>query len=474
MRSAFTVTSLSLVLLATSCSNDDAPANPSDAGNQQSGGTAGMPTGSGGSSAKAGSAGQSGGTGGTAGAAAGGKGNAGTAPAPEAGLLDAGPPDAGPPDASAPADGGDASTVVEPCAVDDGQCIFRHDTFGDEQLWTDVLRLNELVQTLPPTTALAVGLKVDSDAVPSSVLASADLSDPATTVALLGLDAVVGVRAQVDDGVVKEIGITCAICHSTVDDSVTPGIGKRLDGHPNRTLDPGGILALTPGIGDFAASLGVSKTDAVNALESWGPGRYDARFNQDKQSHPVLIPPAYGLRNVALETYTGEGPVTYWNNYVAVTQMGAHGDFTDPRLGLAIVQSPDRVTPKLPALRDYQFSLDPPAPPSGSFDSAAAARGKTLFEGAAKCSTCHAGASFTDAPTLHAAAETGMEPIEAMRSTTGKYRTTPLRGAWSHPPYFHDGSAKTFADVVDHYDGALNLSLTDAQKADLVEYLKSL
>jgi mono/diheme cytochrome c family protein len=315
---------------------------------------------------------------------------------------------------------------------------------------------------------------VDSDAVPSSVLASADLTDPATTVALLGLDAVVGVRARVDDGVVKAIGITCAICHSTVDDSVMPGVGKRLDGHPNRTLDPGGILALTPGIGDLAASLGVSKTDAVNALKSWGPGRYDARFNQDKQSHPVLIPPAYGLRSVALETYTGEGPVSYWNAYVAVTQMGAHGNFKDARLGLDIVQSPDRVTAKLPALREYQFSLVPPAPPSNSFDATAAARGKALFEGAAQCSGCHGGTSFTDAPTLHAAAETGMEPVEATRSTSGKYRTTPLRGAWSHPPYFHDGSAATFADVVEHYDGALSLSLTAPQKADLVEYLKSL
>jgi hypothetical protein len=474
MRSAFTVTSLSLAMLAASCSNDNNSANTSDAGRDA--GSGGTSTATGGSSARAGTTGQSGGasgrtggTGGTTGTATGGKGNGGTRPAPEAGVPDAAIPDAGP-----SADAGDAATIAEACAVDDGQCIFRHDTFGDEQLWTKVLRLNELVQTLPPTTALAVGLKVDSDAVPSSVLASADLSAPATTVALLGLDAVVGVRAKVDNGVVKEIGITCAICHSTVDDSVMTGIGKRLDGHPNRTLDPGAILALTPGIGDLAASLGVSKTDAVNALKSWGPGRYDARFNQDKQSHPVLIPPAYGLKNVALETYTGEGPVTYWNNYVAVTQMGAHGNFKDPRLGLDIVQSPDRVTPKLPALRDYQFTLNPPAPPANSFDATAAARGKTLFEGTAKCSTCHAGGSFSDAPTLHDATETGMEPIEAMRSTSGKYRTTPLRGAWSHPPYFHDGSARTFADVVDHYDTALSLSLTAPQKADLVEYLKSL
>lgn len=364
--------------------------------------------------------------------------------------------------------------AAEPCALNDGRCIFRHDTFGDEQLWTDTLRLHELVQTLSPKTALSVGLKVDADAVPADVLANANLDDPAITVALLSLDAVVGVRARVEDGVVKSIGITCASCHSTVDDSVQPGIGRRLDGHPNRDFNPGAILALTPGIGTLAQSLGVSKAGAVAALNSWGPGRYDARFNQDKQSHPVLIPPAYGLKEVPLETYTGEGPVTYWNNYVAVTQMGAHGNFSDPRLGLDIVQTPDLVTPKLPALRDYQFSLSAPKPSSHSFDGKAAERGKRLFEGAARCATCHAGKSLSDAPVLHDAAETGMEPIEAERSTTKKYRTTPLRGAFSHAPYFHDGSAATFADVVEHYDVSLQLNLSDDQKTDLVEYLKSL
>jgi len=362
----------------------------------------------------------------------------------------------------------------EACALNDGQCIFRYDTFGDEQLWTDVLRLQELVQTLSPKVALSVGLKVDADAVPADVLASADLDDPATTVALLSLNAVVGVRAQVEDGVVTRIGLTCASCHSTVDDAVMPGVGKRLDGHPNRDFNPGAILALTPGIGALAQSLGVAEADVVAALNSWGPGRYDARFNRDKQSHPVLIPPAYGLRNVALETYTGEGPVSYWNAYVAVTQMGAHGNFSDPRLGLDIVQTPDLVTPKLPALREYQFSLAAPRPSSRSFDGRAAERGKRLFEGVARCSGCHAGKSFSDSPTLHSAAETGMEPIEAERSTSKMYRTTPLRGAFSHAPYFHDGSAATLADVVEHYDSVLELSLSDDQKSDLVEYLESL
>ena len=361
-----------------------------------------------------------------------------------------------------------------PCAVDDGECIFRHDTFGDEQLWTDTLQLHELVQTLPPTTALAVGLKVDADAVPADVLASADLSDPATTVALIGLDAVVGVRGTVENGTITRIGITCALCHSTVDDSVLPGVGKRLDGWPNRDLNPGGIIALTPGLPALTAQLGVDHAAAKAALESWGAGRYDARFNQDTQSHPVLLPPAYGLRDVALETYTGEGPVSYWNAYVAVTQMGGHGSFTDERIGIDIRQDPDRVTPMLPGLRDYQFSLEPPAPPAGSFDVAAAQRGKILFEGKAGCITCHSGPSFTDAPKLHAAAETGMSDTEALRSASGMYRTTPLRGAWQHPPYFHDGSAETLLKVVEHYDGALNLSLTEAERLDLEQYLLSL
>jgi mono/diheme cytochrome c family protein len=381
--------------------------------------------------------------------------------------------------ASATACGDDTSapttpTDKSPCTSTDGQCIFRHDTFGDEQLWTDTLRLHELVQSLPPKTALGVGLKVDAEAVPDDVLASADLDDPAATVALLGLNAVVGVRATVDNGQVKRIGITCALCHSTVDDSIAPGIGKRLDGWPNRTLNPGAIIALTPGLPTFTSTLGVDNDVAVAALNSWGGGKYDARFNQDAESHPVLIPPAYGLRDVALETYTGEGPVSYWNAYVAVTQMGGHGNFRDDRIGLDIEQEPDRVTPMLPALREYQFSIAAPAPPTGSFDAAAAARGKVLFEGAARCSSCHSGPSFTDAPTLHAASEIGVSPDEARRSATGMYRTTPLRGAWQHPPYFHDGSAATLADVVEHYNDTLQLGLTAAEQTDLEQYLLSL
>jgi hypothetical protein len=361
-----------------------------------------------------------------------------------------------------------------PCAVNDGQCIFRNDTFGDEQLWTDVLRLHELVQTLTPKAALSVGLKVDADAVPAEVLATADLDAPATTVALIGLDAVVGVRGVVENGMITRIGITCALCHSSVDNSVAPGIGKRLDGWPNRELNPGAIIALTPGLPTYAAQLGVDAAAAKAALESWGPGRYDARFNQDKESHPVLIPPAYGLRDVELETYTGEGPISYWNAYVAVTQMGARGNFKDDRLGLDIQAESDRVTPMLPALRDYQFSLEAPTPPAGSFDPVASERGKAVFAGAARCTQCHSGESFTDAPRLHAATETSMTPDEARRSATGMYRATPLRGIWQHPPYFHDGSATTLQDVVAHYNEVLDLQLTTTQRADLEQYLLSL
>src|SRR5215211_7810544 len=203
---------------------------------------------------------------------------------------------------------------------------------------------------------------------------------------------------------------------------------------------------------------------------------YDPRFNIDGLSTPLVLPPAYGLDGVEKETYTAEGPISYWNKYVAVTQMGGQGSFSDPKLGIKIVQKPDLVQRELGSLRDYQFSLEKPAPPEGSFDVAAAARGKTVFGGAAKCATCHIPPLYTDINLgiLHDPAETGMDPAYAKRTTTKKYRTTPLRALWQHAPYFHDGSAATLADVVEHYNGFLKLRLTDAQKADLVEFLKSI
>ena len=353
----------------------------------------------------------------------------------------------------------------------DGQFIFRYDTFGDEQFWTDVLRMHEVIQSaVSPKTALAVGLKVDASALPRNFLARADLDDPATTVELLKRNAVVGVVAKVEDRKIVSLGITCALCHSTVDDSVAKGVGQRLDGWPNRDLDPGAIIALSPAVPPAQKAV----------YNSWGPGRFDPRFNEDGINGPVLIPPAYGLAGVPFETYTGDGPVSYWNNYVAVIEMGGHGSFCDPRIDVCVSQSPDLVTPKLPALLAYQLSLPAPAAAAGSFDPAAAARGKALFAGA--CAGCHAGSTFTDVgqgpdsrtPKLHDAAEIGVEPLYAQRSATGKYRTTPLRGLARHAPYFHDGSAADLAAVVSHYDSVLGLALTAAQKADLAEYLKTL
>lgn len=355
----------------------------------------------------------------------------------------------------------------------DGQAIFRFDTFGDEQLWTDTLKLNQVIQTsVSPRAALGVGLKVDSQALPADFLATHDLDDPATTVELIRLNAVLGVVGKVSGRTLKSVGITCAICHSTVDDSVTRGVGRRRDGWPNRDLNPGAIIALSPAL-----------TDAQKAVyNSWGPGRYDARFNIDGINGPVLIPPAFGLQGVGFETFTGDGPISYWNNYVAVTQMGGHGSFSDPRIGISITQTPDRVTPKLPALLQYQLSLQTPPPPAGSFDAKAAKRGAALFKGRAGCASCHIPPTYTDVvseddpsePFLHDPGETGMEPVYASRSATGRYRTTPLRALWQHPPYFHDGSAPDLRAVVDHYDRFFGLALSERQKADLVEFLKTL
>jgi len=355
----------------------------------------------------------------------------------------------------------------------DGKSIFRFDTFGDEQFWTGTLRMHEVIQAaVSPVAALGVGLKVDADALPKDFLATHDLNDPATTVELIGLNAVVGVMGKVSGGHLKSVGITCALCHSTVDNSVAQGIGKRLDGWPNGDLDPGAIIALSP----------VLNSEQKAVYNSWGPGKFDPRFNHDGINFPVVIPPAYGLKGVGYETFTGDGPISYWNNYVAVVEMGGHGSFEDPRLGISITQTPDLVTPKLPALLQYQLTLETPPPPAGSFDRVAAERGRALFKGKAKCDTCHMGSTHTDVlsgpepavPVLHDPSETGMEPVYASRSATKQYRTTPLRGLWQHPPYFHDGSAPDLPAVVNHYDQFFGLHLSDKQKSDLVEFLKSL
>jgi hypothetical protein len=357
-----------------------------------------------------------------------------------------------------------------------GREVFRFDTFGDEQQWTDRLKMHEVIeQAVDPLTALQLGLKVDVDALPDEVVAAivagqVDLTDPATTLALIQLDAVVGVVGTVErvDGRdrLTRVGITCALCHSTVDDSFAPGIGSRLDGWPNLDLDPGAIIAASPAV----------PPEAKAVYSSWGPGKYDPRFNIDGLNTPLVIPPAYGLAGVKKETFTAEGPVSYWNQYVAVTQMGGHGSFKDKRLGIDVVQKPDLVKHKLGVLSDYQFSLQAPAAPPGSFHPAAAARGKAVFHTAGRCATCHVPPLYTDVNRgiLHAPAETGMDDAYARRTTTKRYRTTPLRGLASHAPYFHDGSAATLGDVVDHYDSVLRLGLNPGQKQDLVEFLKSL
>jgi mono/diheme cytochrome c family protein len=364
--------------------------------------------------------------------------------------------------------------------VAQGKQVFRFDTFGDEAKWTDTLRMHEVIAAaVDPTTALSVGLKVDVDALPQAVRdgianGSIDVGSPATTIALLKLDAVVGVKGTVEavNGVdqLRRVGITCALCHSTVDNSFAPGIGKRLDGWPNRDLNVGAIIALSPAVPTAEKAL----------LNAWGKGMYDPRHNVDGLSKPVVIPPAYGLSGIHRITFTGDGDdIAYWNRYVAVTQMGGLGSFSDPRLPLSVTNgTEDRVSSKLEALQAYQLSLAAPAPPAGSFDAAAAVRGKAVFDGKGQCMTCHAGALFTDAnATLHPPSDSAAEPESpsyASRSATKLYRTSPLKGVWQHAPYFHDGSAATLEDVGAAYNTKRGLGLTAQEIADLAQYLKSL
>jgi len=364
--------------------------------------------------------------------------------------------------------------------IEQGRQVFRHETFGDEAFWSDTLQMHEVIDgAVGPATALSVGLKVDLDALPDDLRSAlqagtVDLASPATTVALIKLDAVVGLRGSVEtvggEDRLTRVGITCALCHSTVDDALAPGIGHRLDGWPNRDLDPGAIIALSPALDDATKAI----------YRSWGKGRFDPRFNVDGLSSPVLIPPAYGLAGIHSVTYTGDGDeIAYWNRYVAVVEMGGRGTFAEPRLNLDVRNgSEDRVSDKLDALQAYQLSLAAPAPPAGSFDAAAAARGETLFDGKAGCTGCHAGELLSDAnQRLHPPADSVAEPETpsyATRSATGQYRTTPLHGLWQHPPYFHNGAAATLEDAVRLYDLKGGLALSDGEIADLVEYLRSL
>jgi hypothetical protein len=378
--------------------------------------------------------------------------------------------------------------VVLPSAQSqpDGKSIFRFDTFGDEQLWTDVLQMQHAISKVSPRTALSVGLKVDVDALPPEVInalkaGQVDLDDPAVTVQLLKLNAVVGVIGKVvgANNRLATVGITCALCHSTVDNSFAQGIGRRLDGWANTSLNVGAIVALSPAVTDKAP------------FRSWGPGKFDPRLQIfdgtnliqiNSPTIPVVIPPAFGLQGVGFETFNGDGPISYWNNYVGVTQMGGHGSFSDPRIGVTVTQKPDLVRPKLPALLQYQLSLQTPPPPAGSFNRAAARRGADVFTGVAGCARCHKPPTFTDVltgpspsvPFLHDPSEIPTDPAYASRSATKQWRTTPLRALWQHPPYFHDGSAPDLLAVVNRYNTRFSLGLTARQKADLVEFLKTL
>jgi cytochrome c5 len=395
-----------------------------------------------------------------------------------------------------------------------GQQIFRYDTFGDEEFWTGTLKLERAIEGaslggigtgVSPKTALAVGLKVDMDKLPSDLVAQikaggVDLGSPATTLALLKLGAVVGVQATVESAgshqTIRSIGITCALCHSTVDNAFAPGIGHRLDGWPNRDLNVGAIVALAPDLSVVQQLLGADRSTVVTVLKAWGPGKFDAEllldgkgFRPDGKTAAVLLPAAFGLAGVNLHTYTGWGSVTQWNAIVANLEMHGQGTYFDPRLNdpkifpiavkakfYDVRHSPDLITSKLAALQFYQLAIPAPTPPSGSFDAAAAQRGQKVFD-SAQCSRCHVPPLFTEPGwNMHTASEIGIDNFQASRSPDDRYRTTPLRGlfARSKGGYYHDGRFPTLQAVVAHYNTFLKLNLSTDQQRDLVEYLKSL
>lgn len=401
-----------------------------------------------------------------------------------------------------------AATLLE-----QGREIFRFDTFGDEVFWGDTLQLHRAIagerlggvgRGVSPKTALSLGLKVDADALPDSVVAalragSVDLDDPAVTVALLKANAVVGLTGRFgSNGQLVSLGAQCAICHSQVDDSLAPGIGRRLDGWANRDLNIGAIIAAAPDLSVFVELLGVDEATVKKVLLAWGPGKFDAELNldgkgfrPDGKSAATLIPPAYGLAGVNLHTWGGGwGTVTYWNAFVANLELRGQGNFRDARLndasqfpiaaraGFGNTRSEeDHITSKLSALHFYQLAIPTPQPPKGSFDSSAAKRGAEVFNGKARCATCHIPPLFTEPGwNTHKADEIGIDDFQANRSPDKSYRTAPLKGLWAHSKggFYHDGRFASLIDVVDHYDDFMELDLTNREKEDLVEYLKSL
>jgi len=393
-----------------------------------------------------------------------------------------------------------------------GKRVFRFDTFGDEKFWSGALQLEKAIEGaknggvgpgISPKAALAAGLKVDANALPKSVVnaikkGKVNLNDPKTTLALIKLNAVVGVQGKFNrNGSLRSVGLTCAVCHSTVNNSFAPGIGKRLDGWPNRDLNVGAIVSSAPNLKPVEDVLGADEATVKKVLASWGPGKFDAElfmdgkaFQPNGTSGATLIPPAFGLQGTNLHTYTGWGSIPYWNAFVAVLEMHGQGNFTDARLDdpnqfpIAaknnfghVHVTHDLVTPVLPALQYYELSLQPPKPPKHSFNKAAARRGKAIFDGQGKCASCHVPSNFTDpGNNLHKPSEICTDSFQADRSPTHEYRTTPLRGLWSHAKggFYHDGRFQTLGQVVDHYNSCFGLNLTPGQKSDLVQYLKSL
>ena len=419
--------------------------------------------------------------------------------------------------------------------LEDGRATFRFDTFGDEVFWGDALHLHEAIKGanlggvgpgISPTTALSLGLKVDVDALPQPLInrlkqGRVDLNDPATTVALLKLNAVLGVQGFFQGDDLTSVGITCALCHSTVDNTLTFGVGHRLDGWANRDLDVGKIIAAAPDVSPFANLLGVSQATVRAVLNSWGPGKFDAAllldgkaFNPQQVTDGVvtgtnvpgatLIPNAYGLAGFNQHTWTGAwGTVSYWNAFVAALEMRGIGRFFDPRLNNAakfpiaaangfadlphIPPEQDRITKKLPELHFYQLAIPAPAPePGADFDVAAAERGDELFSGKAGCNNCHVEPLWTEPGwNLHTPAEIGIDSFQADRAPDGVYKTMNLAGVFvrenglfmnpaNKGRFYHDGRFATLLDVVNHYNTRFSLGLTAQEKSDLVEYLKSL
>ncbi len=416
--------------------------------------------------------------------------------------------------------------------IEQGEQIFRFDTYGDEAFWTDQLHIQQTVNRLTPQTALALGLKVDSGALsPSTVEAikhsNVNLNDPAVTLQLIKQNAVLGVVGTFNSNTLTKVGFTCALCHSTVDNSVAPGIGRRIDGLANRDLNVGAIIASAPNLDPVVNLLRLAPQDASvtaqdvrNVLNGWGPGKFDAElFLDGKAVNPqqvtngtvtgtdvsgaTLLPNARGLSGHNLHTWTGGwGTVTYWNAFVAVNEMHGIGTFFDERfddatqfpiaaaakLGhVSVDPDSDRVTGKLAALHFYQLALPAVQPRSGiDFDPAAATRGDELFSGKANCNSCHREPLWTEPGwNQHTADEMKIDSFEADRAPGHAYQTMNLagvfvreRGLFMLPQnkgrFYHDGRFQTLTDVVNSYDSRFNLRLTDEEKHDLVEYLKSL